>query len=54
MITDTPGCRLLSGVGKVYAKVLIDHVVDSTEMELGDDECGFRNDKTFLRSDLCW
>ena len=49
---------LLSLVGQMYAKVLINLVVESTERVIGEDQCDFRKDKNcsdqiFVAGQLC-
>ena len=33
-------------VGEIYARFLIDRAVESTEMEIGEKQCGLRKDSS--------
>ena len=40
--SNTRGIRLLSVVGKLFGRVLIERVRDGTECTIGEEQCGFR------------
>uniref|UniRef100_A0A3P9JM39 ribonuclease H n=1 Tax=Oryzias latipes TaxID=8090 RepID=A0A3P9JM39_ORYLA len=52
------GISLLSVVGKVYGRVLINRVVEGTECMIGEEQCGFRRgrgcvDQVFVVRQVC-
>ena len=52
------GISLLSVVGKVYGRVLIERVVESTDEAIGEEQCGFRrgrgcSDQIFAVRQIC-
>ena len=52
------GISLLSVVGKVYGRVLIERVIECTDGEIGGEQCGFRrgmgcSDQVFAVRQIC-
>ena len=39
-------------IGKMYAKVLMNGTVESTEMETGEERCSLRKDRSFSDGNL--
>ncbi len=43
MCSNFRGISLLSVVGKVYGRVLIERIRSKTESVIGEEQCGFRS-----------
>ena len=43
--SNSRGISLLSVVGKLFGRVLIKRVIAGTECAIGDEQCGFRQDR---------
>ena len=47
------GICLMSVVGKLYGRVLINRVVKGTEAAIGEEQCGFRKGRGCIDQDFC-